>query len=473
MTGGVRLPTLSRSLRDQGGAFLVHRDLIQRSEVNVTIESVAPCRKVLKVDVDAKTVDDTFETVTNEFQRGVKLPGFRPGKVPKEIITRNFAKDLESEVRRKIVNDSYKKALADHKLHVVGSPEVKEGNFTRSQNFTFDITVETAPDFELPEYKGIPAKKELRTVSDGDVTKAMDVLRERMANYNDVERAAKEGDIVVVHYSGTSEGRPLTDFAPTARGLTQQQNFWMEIKPGHFIPGFTEQLVGTSKGDKRTVNVQFPEDFVTRELAGKAGLFEVEVVQVKEKTLPELNDEFAKQWGAENFEKLKEGVRQDLENELNGKIKQSIRAQLIQALSQKLQIDLPESLVQGETRNVVYNIVAENQQRGVAKESIEEKRDEIFNYASQSAKERLKMGFLFGRIAEKEGIKVTRDEITRRILQIAQQQEVKPEKLIKDLDKSGGFGRIHEDILMAKVIDFIEQNAKIEEVQPSAEAQPA
>ena len=437
--------------------------------MNVTIESLAPCRKVLKVDVDAKTVDDTFEKVTNQFQRGVKLPGFRPGKVPKEIITRNFARDVESEVRRKIVNDSYKKALEDHKIHVVGSPEVKEGSFARTQNFTFDITVETAPDFELPDYKGLPATKEMRVVSEEDGTRAIDVLRERMANYNDVERAAKEGDIVVVNYNGTAEGRPLTDFAPTARGLTTQQNFWMEIKPGHFVPGFTEQLVGASKGDKRTVNVQFPEDFVTRELVGKQGVFEVEVVQVKEKTLPETNDEFAKQWGAESFDKLKEGVRQDLENELQGKTRQSIRAQLVQALSQKLQFELPESLVQGETRNVVYNIVAENQQRGVTKENIEEKRDEIFNYASQSAKERLKLGFLFGRIAEKEGIKVTRDEITRRILQIAQQQEVKPEKLIKDLDKSGGFGRIHEDILMSKVIDFLEQNAQIEEVPPSSE----
>ncbi|HEX7862009.1 MAG TPA: trigger factor [Verrucomicrobiae bacterium] len=437
--------------------------------MNVTIENLAACRKVLKVDVDAKTVDDAFERVTNEFQRGVKLPGFRPGKVPREIITRNYAKDLEAEVRRKIVNDSYKKALDDHKLHVVGSPEVKEGNFTRNQNFTFDITVETAPDFELPEYRGLAAKKEKRTVSDEDVTRALDVLRERMSNYNDVERAAKTGDIVVVHYSGTSEGKPLTDFAPTARGLTAQQNFWLEIKPDHFIPGFTEQLVGVNKGDKRTVTVQFPEDFVTRELVGKQGVFEVEVVQVKEKAMPELNDEFAKQWGAESLEKLKEGVRSDLEAELQGKLRQAVRGQLVQALSQKLNFELPESLVQGETRNVIYNIVAENQQRGVAKENIEEKRDEIFNYAAQSAKERLKISFMFGRIAEKEGIKVTRDEITRRVLQMAQQRDVKPEKLIKDLDKSGGFSRIHEDILMSKVVEFLEQNAQIEEVEPSAE----
>jgi trigger factor len=252
--------------------------------------------------------------------------------------------------------------------------------------------------------------------------------------------------------------------------LTQQQNFWLEIKPGHFIPGFTEQLVGMSKGDKRTANVQFPEDFVTKELVGKQGVFEVEAVQVKEKAVPEANDEFAKQWGAESLEKLKEGVRHDLEAELQGKTRQSVRGQLVQALSQKLQFELPESLVQGETRNVVYNIVAENQQRGVSKENIEEKRDEIFNYASQSAKERLKLGFLFGRIAEKEGIKVTREEITRRVLQIAQQQDIKPEKLVKDLEKSGGFGRIHEDILMAKVVDFLEQNAQIEEVEPAPEA---
>jgi trigger factor len=438
--------------------------------VNVTIESLAPCRKLLKVDVDAKAVDETYEKITTEFQRGVKLPGFRPGKVPKEIITRNFAKDVESEVRRRIINDSYKQALQEQKLHVVGAPEVKEGDFTRNKNFTFDITVETAPDFELPDYKGLPAKKEMRTVSDADVDRAMNVLRERMANYNDVDRPAKAGDIVVVNYTATSEGRPLTDFAPTARGLTHQENFWMEIKPGHFVPGFTEQLVETSKGDKRTVTVTFPEDFVTPQLSGKQAIYEVEVIQVKEKALPEQNDEFAKQWGAETFEKLKEGVRKDLESELEQKTRQSIRAQLVQALTQRVQCELPESLVQGETRNLIYNIVAENQNRGIAREKIEEKKEEIFGYASQSAKQKLKEAFLLGRIAEKEGIQVTREELMRAILGMAQQREMKAEKLIKEMEKTNGIARLQEDILLSKVVDFLEKNAKIEEVPPAPEA---
>ncbi len=441
--------------------------------MNVTIENVAACRKLLKVDVDAKAVDETYEKITTEFMRGVKLPGFRPGKVPKAIIEKNFAKDVESEVRRRIVNESYRQALKEHKLHVVGSPEVKEGYFARSQNFTFDITVETAPDFELPDYKGLPVKKEIRTVGDTDVDKALNLLRERMANYNDVDRPAKEGDIVVVNYTGTSEGRPLTDFAPTARGLTHQENFWMEIKPGHFVPGFTEQLVGASKGDKRTVNVTFPAEFVTPQLSGKQGSYEVEVVQVKEKSLPELNDDFAKQWGSENFEKLKEGVRKDLEADLTRKTRQSIRGQLVQGVSQRVQCELPESLVQGETRNMIYNIVAENQNRGVDREKIEEQKDEIFGYASQSAKEKLKDAFLLGRIAEKEGIKVTREELMNQILAIAQQREMRPEKLIKEMEKTNGIARLQEDILLSKVVDFLEQNAKIEEVPAAPETPQA
>ena len=441
--------------------------------MNVTIENLAACRKLLKVDVEASAVGEAYETVTTQMQREVKLPGFRPGKVPRNIIEKNFSRELENEVRRKIINDSYRKALADHKIHVVGSPEIKEGNFAPSQNFTFDITVETAPEFDLPEYKGLPAKKEARPVSDQDVDRAFDILRQRGATYNDVERPAQEGDIVVVNYSGTSEDRPLTDFAPTARGLTHQENFWMEIKPDSFIPGFTEQLAGANKGEKRTVNIEFPADFVSEALSGKKAVYQVEIVQVEEKVLPELTDEFAKQWGAESLEQLRESIRKDLENELVVKTRRSIRSQLVENLSQRVQCELPESLVAGETRNVIYDIVSENQQRGIAKEAIDEKKQEIFEYASASAKEKLKVAFLLGRIAEKEKVTVSREELLARIYQIAQERQVKPDKLIKDLQKSNGISQIHEQILMGKVVDLLEQNAQIEEVPPQPEQQPA
>jgi trigger factor len=164
-------------------------------------------------------------------------------------------------------------------------------------------------------------------------------------------------------------------------------------------------------------------------------------------------------------------VRRDLEAELTQKTRQSVRGQLVEAVSQRVQCELPESLVQGETRNLIFNIVAENQQRGIEREKIEEKKDEIFGYASQSAKEKLKVAFLLGRIAEKEGIQVTREELMRQILAISQQREMRPEKLIKEMEKTNGIARLQEDILLSKVVDFLEQNAKIEEV-PVAEENP-
>jgi trigger factor len=278
-----------------------------------------------------------------------------------------------------------------------------------------------------------------------------------------VTRAVQAGDFVVVNYTGTAEGKPLTEFAPTARGLTQQNNFWVHIEPGSFIPGFTEQLIGAQAGEHRTISVDFPAEFVAPQLSGKKGSYEVDVVQVKEKALPELNEEFAKGFGAESIEKLREGVRRDLQNELEYKQRRTLRNQLVRSLLARVQFELPESVVLHETRNVIYDIVRENQERGLSKESIGQQKDEIYNVASNSAKDRVKATFILGEIAEKEGIKVTEQEITQRILQLAQQNHIKPEKLVKQLRDRNGLAEIHEQILASKVLEFLQANARIEE----------
>jgi trigger factor len=434
--------------------------------VNVTIENLAACKKRVRVDVPAAKVDETLEEVVSAFQREAKLPGFRPGKVPKTVILKNFGKAVEEEARKKLLNESYKEAIRTHKLHVAGSVDIEDVKFAKGQDFQYTATLETAPEFELPEYKGLRVKRELRTVTEEDITRALDVLRDRTASFQDVNRPAKEGDFVVVNYTGTSEGKPLTDFAPTARGLTQQTGFWIEVKPGSFIPGFTEQLVGASKGEKRTVNVDFPQEFVAPQLAGKKGTYEVEIVEVKEKTLPPLDDAFAKSYNAESLEKLREGVRRDLQNELDLKITRSLRNQVVEALSRQVQCELPESLVADQTKHVIYDIVLENQQRGISKEKIDEQKDEIFNYAQHNAKERLKVSFLLGRVAEKENIRVEQDELLREIHSIAEQRGEKVEKILRDLQKNNGLNHIHERLLVGKVIDFLQQHATIEDVQP-------
>src|SRR5688572_18302549 len=226
--------------------------------MNVTVENLAACKKLVRVEVEAEAVDKAYEQMTAEFQKSVKIPGFRPGKAPKDIILKNYSKDLDNEVRRRLISENYEKALKEQKLHAVTSPDIEEIQFSRGQPLQFAATVETAPEFELPQYKGISVKREAGDVTEADIDKALNVLAEQRAKFNDVNRAAEQGDVVVVGYSGTVEGKPLIDIAPTAKGLTKQDNFWMQIKENSFLPGFTEQLVGSKAGDKRTVTVTFP-----------------------------------------------------------------------------------------------------------------------------------------------------------------------------------------------------------------------
>jgi trigger factor len=438
--------------------------------VNVTVENLAPCKKLLRVEVDAAEVDAAFANVTKEFQRHAQLPGFRAGKAPRDLVLKTFGSRIEEEVKKKLIPDSYQKALEQQKIRPAVHPDIEEIQFGRGQSLQFAATVETQPEFELPEYKGLAVKREIVLITDADVDQALNVLREQRTDYKDVARPVAAGDIAVVNYTGTCDGKPITETAPTARGLTEQKAFWIRCEAGQFIPGFTEQLHGMNAGEKRTVNVTFPADFVAAQLVGKQGVYDVELVQVKERVLPEVNDEFAKSFKAESLEQLRAGIRADLEADRNTKASRSVRDQLIQAVLGKVQFELPESIVLQETRNVVYNIVQENQQRGIPKEAIEQQKDVIFANANASAKDRVKAMFILNRIAEKEGIKVEQQEILERVQGMAQQYQMPIQKLIKQLEERGGFGEIHEQIIVGKVLDFLQLQAHVEEVPASAPA---
>ncbi len=435
----------------------------------MTVEDLGPCKKLLRFDIDAASVNNAFADIAKEYQKQASLPGFRPGKAPKDMVLKRYEKDIEQEAKRKLMGDSYRDALKEHKIEVVGYPDIEEIQFTQGQPMQFAATVETAPDFELPEYRNLPAQREKRSVTEEDIQKAIGLLADRVANFNNVDREVKEGDFVVVNYTGSSEGKPLAEIAPAAKGLTEQKSFWVEVKPDSFIPGFALQLVGAKAGEKRTVNVDFPADFVTPELQGKKGTYDVEVVEVKEKNVPALDDAFAKTYGAESMQALSEGVRRDLQNELNTKQNRGVRGQVVKHLLDQVKAELPETLVAHETRNIVYQIVQENQQRGVTKEMIDAQKDDIYKASNNTARERVKASFVFQKIAAKEGIRVAQEEVSARIYVLAQQYQMAADKFAKELEKRNGVQEIWEQLLNEKVIDFLQQNAKIEDVE-AAEA---
>ena len=435
--------------------------------MNVSVENLAPCKKLVRVELDATAVNAAFDAITKDYQKQAALPGFRPGKAPRDMVVKKYDAEIKEEARRKLIGDSYRKAIEEQKLNVVGHPDIEEVQFGRGQALQFTATVETAPEFQLPEYKGLPATLETKSVTDADVDRALDMLRGQQAKFETVARELTNGDVAVVSYSGTVDGQPITELAPTAKGLTEQKNFWVEMTPGAFIPGFAEQLAGAKAGDKRTVNVDFPADFVTKELIGKKGVYEVEVVEVKEKVLPVADDAFAVKFGAENLEKLKAGVRADLENELKYSRSKAVRGQVIRALLNKVNFDLPESAVASETRNVVYDLVRQNTQRGVAREIIEKQKDEIYSAAAGSAKERVKLAFLVQRIAGQEKIQVTQEDAIRRAQTLAMTYQMPFEQFLKDLQKRNGVNELYEQALHEKVMEFMETNATITETAPA------
>jgi trigger factor len=432
--------------------------------VNITVENLAPCRKLLRVELDAKAVDEAFDAITKDFQKQAALPGFRPGKAPRALVLKKYEADIKTEAKRKLIGDAYRKALEEKKISVIGNPDIEEIQFGRGQALQFAATVETTPEFQLPEYKGLPVRREIKFVTEPDVERALKLLAQQHTKFETVARELKVGDIAVVNYTGACDGKPITDTAPAAKGLTEQKNFWVDIAPNTFIAGFADQLTGAKAGDKRTVNVDFPADFVTKELAGKKGVFEVEIAEVKEKVLPPIDDAFAKKYDAGNLEKLREGVRRDLENELKYSQARALRGQIVRGLLDRVNFDLPETAVAHETRNVVYDLVRENSQRGVSREVIEKQKDEIYAAATHNAKERVKLAFLIQRIAEQEKIAVSQDEVLQRAQSLAAAYQLPLEKFLKDLQKRNGVAELYDQIAHEKVLAFLEQNARIEDV---------
>jgi trigger factor len=433
--------------------------------VNVTVEILAPCKKLMRVEVEPAKVEEAFAEITRDFQRQARFPGFRPGKAPKEMVAKRFETEIQDKVKSKLITDSYRAAVAEQKITPVLAPDIEEVQFTRGQPLHFVATMETAPDFALPEYKGLRAQREIGGTTPADIERALHLFRERQKTFLTVDRPARKGDAVVVNYTASCEGKPITETAPTAKGLSANKAFWIETEKDSFLPGFSGQLLGARAGEKRTVTIDFAANFMLPALAGKKGVYDVEVVEVKEKVLPELDQKFAESWGAKSLEALREGVRADLQNEWNQTQNRKIRQHLTQALLQSVQCDLPEAVVTAETRNVVYNIVSDNQQRGVPKEALDAEKDNIYATASNVARERIKAMFVFQKIAEKEGIRVEQTEILARLQTLAVEHKMPADKLLHDLKENARVEEVlHRPILHDKVINLLVQYAKIEDV---------
>jgi len=431
--------------------------------MNIRVETTGPCRRQLHVEVPAEEVAKEFGEIVSMYAGAARIPGFRPGKAPRDMVRRRFQKEIGDEVKQRLVPRGYQAAVKQEKLEAVTILEVKENDLKEGQPFSFSVMVDVAPDFELPEYKGLKIKSELKEVADKDIDDVIANIREQNAKYEDITgRAVQAGDMVQVDFQGTCDGRPFNEISEKAASLGQAKDFWVIAdEANEFLPGFAAGLAGAAIGEKREVTVNFADDFTEKSVAGKKAVYSVDVKAIREKKLQDMNADFFKSMGVDDEAALRERIKNDMSDMRKNNERARIEGEILRTLTQKTKFDVPQSVLADETQNAVYDMVRANTSRGVAKEEIEANKEKLIGAATQTASERIKSRYILRKIAAAEKIVATEDEINSRIAEMARSYRTTPEKLEEELEKNNAIGRVADEALLFKTIRWLYDNTKI------------
>jgi trigger factor len=367
-------------------------------------------------------------------------------------------------VEKKLLNDSTREAIKQHQLRVLGVQSVEDIQIGDDKTMSFTATVVTQPQFELPTYKGFTVTQKSAEVTEAEIDESIENLREQAADFIDVpERGAVMDDYIVVDYSGTIDGKPVHDIFPKAgKPLTANEDFWIRMTDEAFFPGYCANLVGAKANDVREFDIVVPQDFPVAGMPGTTIHYAVTLKGIKERVLPALDDAFADSViKGKTLAELRATAKEELSTQKAASVEADKRAQVMKALLSGVECELPENLVRNETQRILQDIVKDNQSRGVPDDVLKENQQQIVGAASQSARERLKGTFVLLRIAEKENIKATREELLGRVAALAQKYEMTFEKMLKELEKRGGLDQINEEIITGKVLDFLVANASV------------
>src|SRR5213596_1606212 len=425
----------------------------------------------LQIELPPEEVTKEWDAIAISFARFAKISGYRPGKAPRAVIDKRFRKEIQEELTKKLVSKGYHEAIEQQQLRVASLTNIEDVQFGEDKSMRFRTTVVTAPDFELPDYKNIPVQAPDTKVSDVEVDEALERLRDQSADFVDVPgRGLQMGDFAVLDFEGSVDTKPISEIAPQAsKNLQGGKKFWLHLAPDNFLPKFCEQLVEQKPGETRTVTVDFAVDFPVKELAGKQANYNVTVSEIKQKVLPVLDDAFAaKLIPGKTLADLRHIIEHDLAHEKEHERERAREGQVVKYLHERIQFELPPALLKSETRRILADLVQRNRERGVPDEMLKDKEKELIETAAGLAAHRLKINFILHRIAERENIQVSRDDINARLREDAARYNVPMEKMRKELQGHDGLDGFAEQILLGKTLDFLKANVSVETAQEPA-----
>jgi len=417
----------------------------------------ASCRRELELEIPAEEVSKASEKVAKEFAKMARVPGFRPGKAPISLIKRRFAEDIKGEVLQTLVPETVEKAVAEQKLTPVSQPQVDKLEFKEGEPVKFRASFDVLPEFTLANYKSLEIEMPEMNLTDEDVNKALAEMQQRAAAFTPVEgRAVENDDFVQVKLHGTPEGEgdPL-----------DAESVLCHVGAEETMEPFNENLRGANVGDHKDFDVNYPADYPDAKLAGKLFHYSVDVLGIKTKKLPELNDEFAKDVSdATSLDELKTKIKESLEHERDHRQKDLQREKVIGELVKLHDFPVPESLVEHQMDVRLERVVRSLAQQGVDPRAVNIDWVTLRKRQEDRAKDDVKAELVIDRIATEEKIDASDEELDHELEHMAGHSGESAEVLRARLTKQGALDRMKAKLRSDKTIDWLAQNASVKTV---------
>ncbi|MGD0275405.1 MAG: trigger factor [Syntrophales bacterium] len=434
---------------------------------SVKIEDLSPVKKKLVFEIPWEAVRKELDDVYRKVSKSAKIKGFRPGKIPRQILERYYKEFAENETVTNLVNHFFWEAMEKNSVMGVSRPEIDQHGIEPDKNFSFSATVEVEPAIEPKDYIGITLTKEIESVTDKQVDERLEGLRQVYATLEDIteSRSVAEGDFTTIDFQGEVDGNPLKEL--------KAEGHFLEIGSKKMVPGFEEQIIGMNPGETKEISVTFPEDYPFAPVVGKTVKFIVTVHGIKEKKLPPLDETFVQNLDKyDSLESLRADIRKSLEEMSQQKAQEDLRKKMADILLEKNDFDVPDSIVERQLQYMVKDFQRRVYQSGMQVKQSPEMIAKLRDQFKEEAVRTVRTFLLMKSIAGKESIKVSDDDMNGRILELSEKYRQAPDALKQNLEKDGTLDHIRYDLLDSRVFDFLTKNAHITEIsKPSQDVQ--
>jgi trigger factor len=413
---------------------------------------VEGCKHSIEVSIPVDVIDAETVKVAGEFQKRMRMPGFRPGKAPLSMVKKSLESDIRSKVVENLIPRYLDKQFEEDHLKVVSRPDIVDVHFTPGEPMVFKAEFEVAPEFELGEYRGLEVPYSEPVVTDEDVESRLKSMRESRATYANVDpRPLEDGDFALISLESTSgTDEPV-----------KSDEMMLEVGGADTMPAFTEGLRGANPGDERDLEVAYPDDYGSEKLAGKTVGFHLVVKGVRRKELPELNDEFAQDLGDfRTMEEVREMVRKTILGQRENELQQEAKNKLVDKLVDAHEFPVPQIYVDRQIENRMSQRLAALAEQGVDISKLKPDWTKLREAQGEQANREVRASLLLGKISEREGIHATKEEVDRQVEQVARQEREPIPRARKRLEENGGLGRIANHIVTEKTLNLLFEQAR-------------